>query len=64
MKTRAAVLAAFAALLVLTPLDVANINSEFDNASLDRDKLPANGSGGPATDLPAPTEVIPVTNAG
>ena len=62
MKTRAAVLAAFAALLVLTPLDVANIDSETDNASLDRNQLPANGPGWPASDMPA--EVIPAMNAG
>jgi len=62
VKTRAAVLAAFAALLVLTPADVANIGSESDRASVDRDKLPANGPGWPASDMPA--EVMPVMNAG
>ena len=64
MKTRAAVLAAFAALLVLTPLDVANIDSESDNASLDRGQLPAHGPGSPASDRPGPAEIVPVTNAG
>ena len=59
MKTRAAVLAAFAVLLVLTPLDMAGIDSELATV----DPVP-NGvvpGGMPAGDVPAPAANPAVT---
>jgi len=52
VKTRAAVLAAFAVLLVLTPLDMAGTDSELATA----DAVPggADRGGMPAGDMPAP----------
>lgn len=60
VKTRAAVLAAFAVVLVLTPLDVAGTGSTLKTTDASGEMTPA----APAGDVPAPAEVIPAISAG